>query len=130
MLTYEISDAKVLREEAGCPLLAVRARIEEVIEQFGLSVFETTTLASLPDSIRYRMRQEPFPDVLEVVYWPLQHRLFVCACAPEDGSVQSLVLSVAQAMAQVFGGRVDVAVHHEGRAQVEEPEFTGASGKY
>jgi len=120
VLTYEVLDSKVLREQADCPLLAVRARIEEVIEQFGLTVFETTSLSSLPESVRYRMRQEPLPDVLEVVYWPLQHRLWVCACAKSDEAVQALVLPIAQAIAQVFGGRVQIAVHHQPQGQIQE----------
>lgn len=85
-------------------------RIEEVIEQFGLTVFETPSLASLPGSIRYRMRLEPSAGVLEVLYWPVRHRLWVCACAVCDPVVRDLATPLAQAIAQVFGGRAETVV--------------------
>jgi len=120
VLTYEVVDAKVLRDGTDCRLTGVRARIEEVITQFGLTVFETTTLSSLPESVRYRMRQEPCEDVLEVVYWPLEHRLWVCACAKAQASVGAIVLPLAQAIAQVFGGRAEVTVHHAATESAQE----------
>ncbi|MCY0901435.1 MAG: hypothetical protein OWU32_04525 [Firmicutes bacterium] len=121
-MTYEIVEAKGLRSAAESKSSCVKERLEEMIAQFGLTVFQVTTLTGLADSVRYRMRMEPSECLLEVLYWPVKHRLWVCAGPQGDESVQEIALALAQGLAQVFGGRLETVVQPVVRDPAGDPQ--------
>lgn len=121
MLTYEIVEAKGLRSAVESKSSYVKERLEEMIAQFGLTVFQVTTLTGLADSVRYRMRMEPSECFLEVLYWPVKHRLWVCAGPHGDEAIQEIALALAQGLAQVFGGRLETVVQPVVRDPSGEP---------
>jgi hypothetical protein len=66
-----------LQRKSDIDSLQVLTVIEEIIDQYGLTITQKTTLTTLKGSIHYHLKQGKSRGVLEITYWPQAQRLFL-----------------------------------------------------
>jgi hypothetical protein len=76
MLRYEIVESDIQRS-GDIDSLHVMTAIEEIIDQYGLTITQKTTLTTMKGSIHYHLKQGKSRGVLEITYWPQAQQLFL-----------------------------------------------------
>jgi hypothetical protein len=110
MITYaiinsRISDVNVMDEDL------VLHDIEQIIEQFDLTITQKTTLSTLKGSIHYHLKSEKSPGLLEVTYWPKQKRLWVeIHNNRKEKWNEEMIKPFSESLAHHFQGQVEIRV--------------------
>jgi len=110
MITYEITKSNLNAVKVMDEDLALHD-IEEIIEQFGLTVTQKTTLSTLKGSIHYHLKHGKSSGLLEVTYWPKQKRLWVDIHNNRKAEWnEEMIKPFSDSLAHQFNGQVEIKV--------------------